>query len=136
MTYEHRDNILDPNAETKNYDKYGNYVSSDWGLMQVNDDIFSKRVTEDIIGYFSNIKKISSVNWKTDPFFNIGAGVGSLFDEYSRHLDIKLGNSLTNWYNAIEKYNGSGDDAKEYAKHCYNDHFLPNFGKIPNKPPW
>lgn len=71
--------------------------------------------------------------WKTDPFFNIGAGVGSLFDTYSQNAKK---NTLNYWYQAIKGYNGDGTDADKYVDECYNKHFLPNFGKIPNKPPW
>lgn len=85
---------LDPNRTNINTYDDGSYHSTDYGLTMVNGLYFDEHQ-----------EKMTSVNfrkgdlWKTDPFYNIGCGMGILY------LKAGQGHTLNDWIDNIEKYN-------------------------------
>ncbi|MDD4663464.1 MAG: hypothetical protein PHD83_02220 [Caldisericia bacterium] len=122
-------------------------TSRDWGLMQVNDSNFQNLKYK---GIFSNLQGFWKNDlWKSNPFANIGAGMGEQFylftaPEYYKNEP----NTLSTWqkigltYNTGVKYttesyfnaiNYNGDDKdyihiREYGK-SFNRHLLKNLGR-------
>ncbi len=83
--------------------------TGDYGLMQVNEKNFRKIVKESL--HFENMRGFFNKDWRTDPFLNIGAGVGELFNILNR-CGYDSGTILAQWIGAVWTYGPYSDIEK------------------------
>lgn len=78
---------------------------------------------------FRGLRNFANVNWKSDVFLNIGAGVGELFMKAQEMGILDKGFGLGDWARVTANYFGSGQDTWWYTAFVFGKYFWRLKGK-------
>ena len=98
---------------------WGESSTNDWGIMQINETFFP---SESKTGWLLKGLHFTEVDWKNNPFVNIGAGIGELFTyiRYSGH-NFSEQLSFDDWLDSAGFYNtGLSPKAKDEMQERIN----------------
>ncbi len=84
--------------------------------MMVNEEWIDSIVSKS--KYFKGLNFLGSDAWKTDPFINIGLGMGELFDKSREAGRSSRNQTLEDWLDNVERYN-PGDERGAWVLHYF-----------------
>ncbi|HOJ16287.1 MAG TPA: hypothetical protein PLD35_04760 [Caldisericia bacterium] len=119
---------LDPNRINKNEND-----TIDYGLMMLNSHWFPKTVNAGGIFAGMNFEQnLKDGKWTYDPFYNIGGGIGMVFNKFSSSNPP----TLMQWFKAVNLYNPGDERFGEVVKyfHWMMGGWIPGTGEVDENP--